>query len=125
MEAGSLEHFVPIWTRLGDPKGRGERDQGPDQELGRGSGHQDRREGGEDHHRVPEEGIRRGDALVRPARPPARPRGRIPAATFPTFPASRSFIGEESVANGQACVLTDKPTWIIDPVDGTTNFVHG
>ncbi|KAM9826878.1 inositol monophosphatase 1-like [Neosynchiropus ocellatus] len=35
------------------------------------------------------------------------------------------FIGEESVAKGQACVLTDEPTWIIDPVDGTTNFVHG
>lgn len=36
-----------------------------------------------------------------------------------------SFIGEESVAKGEACILTDKPTWIIDPVDGTTNFVHG
>ena len=36
-----------------------------------------------------------------------------------------SFIGEESVAAGEACVLTDSPTWIIDPVDGTTNFVHG
>ncbi|XP_051910344.1 inositol monophosphatase 1-like isoform X1 [Hippocampus zosterae] len=36
-----------------------------------------------------------------------------------------SFIGEESVANGKPCILTDKPTWIIDPVDGTTNFVHG
>nr|XP_046227184.1 inositol monophosphatase 1-like [Scatophagus argus] len=35
------------------------------------------------------------------------------------------FIGEESVAKGQACDLTEKPTWIIDPVDGTTNFVHG
>ncbi|XP_053714966.1 inositol monophosphatase 1-like [Synchiropus splendidus] len=35
------------------------------------------------------------------------------------------FIGEESVAKGIPCVLTDKPTWIIDPVDGTTNFVHG
>ncbi|XP_034427672.1 inositol monophosphatase 1-like [Hippoglossus hippoglossus] len=35
------------------------------------------------------------------------------------------FIGEESVAKGEPCVLTDKPTWIIDPVDGTTNFVHG
>ena len=35
-----------------------------------------------------------------------------------------SFIGEESVAAGEACVLTDSPTWIIDPVDGTTNFVH-
>ncbi|XP_036374929.1 inositol monophosphatase 1-like [Megalops cyprinoides] len=40
---------------------------------------------------------------------------------FPTH----SFIGEESVAAGQPCTLTDNPTWIIDPVDGTTNFVHG
>ncbi|XP_034561712.1 inositol monophosphatase 1-like [Notolabrus celidotus] len=38
---------------------------------------------------------------------------------------SHCFIGEESVAKGEACILTDKPTWIIDPVDGTTNFVHG
>ena len=36
-----------------------------------------------------------------------------------------SFIGEESVAAGHPCILTDDPTWIIDPVDGTTNFVHG
>uniref|UniRef100_A0A8C7T1H5 Inositol-1-monophosphatase n=1 Tax=Oncorhynchus mykiss TaxID=8022 RepID=A0A8C7T1H5_ONCMY len=35
------------------------------------------------------------------------------------------FIGEESVAAGEPCVLTDNPTWIVDPVDGTTNFVHG
>lgn len=34
------------------------------------------------------------------------------------------FIGEESVAAGEPCVLTDDPTWIIDPIDGTTNFVH-
>ncbi|KAM6990176.1 inositol monophosphatase 1-like [Tautogolabrus adspersus] len=34
------------------------------------------------------------------------------------------FIGEESVAAGELCVLTDEPTWIIDPIDGTTNFVH-
>ncbi|KAJ8276994.1 hypothetical protein GJAV_G00070220 [Gymnothorax javanicus] len=40
---------------------------------------------------------------------------------FPTH----SFIGEESVAAGLPCILTDNPTWIIDPVDGTTNFVHG
>ncbi|TDH06426.1 hypothetical protein EPR50_G00133130 [Perca flavescens] len=39
------------------------------------------------------------------------------------FPTHR-FIGEESVAAGEACVLTDSPTWIIDPIDGTTNFVH-
>ncbi|XP_008335697.1 inositol monophosphatase 1-like isoform X2 [Cynoglossus semilaevis] len=40
-----------------------------------------------------------------------------------TFPAHR-FIGEESVAAGEPCDLTDEPTWIIDPIDGTTNFVH-
>ncbi|XP_068998299.1 inositol monophosphatase 1 [Embiotoca jacksoni] len=39
---------------------------------------------------------------------------------FPTH----KFIGEESVAAGESCVLTDSPTWIIDPIDGTTNFVH-
>ncbi|KAM8966855.1 inositol monophosphatase 1 [Pelodytes ibericus] len=37
---------------------------------------------------------------------------------------SHSFIGEESVAAGQGSTLTDSPTWIIDPIDGTTNFVH-
>lgn len=35
------------------------------------------------------------------------------------------FIGEESTAAGIKCELTDDPTWIIDPVDGTMNFVHG
>ncbi|KAK8730713.1 hypothetical protein OTU49_007883 [Cherax quadricarinatus] len=39
------------------------------------------------------------------------------------FP-DHKFIGEESVAGGEKCVLTDEPTWIIDPVDGTMNFVH-
>ncbi|KAM6908343.1 inositol monophosphatase 1-like [Lycodopsis pacificus] len=39
------------------------------------------------------------------------------------YPA-HSFIGEESVAAGAPSVLTDDPTWIIDPIDGTTNFVH-
>ncbi|XP_053414376.1 inositol monophosphatase 1-like [Nycticebus coucang] len=39
------------------------------------------------------------------------------------FP-SHSFIGEESVAAGEKSILTDNPTWIIDPIDGTTNFVH-
>lgn len=34
------------------------------------------------------------------------------------------FIAEESTAAGSKCVLTDSPTWIIDPVDGTCNFVH-
>ena len=40
---------------------------------------------------------------------------------FPTH----SFIGEESSADaGGIPKLTDAPTWIVDPIDGTTNFVH-
>lgn len=36
-----------------------------------------------------------------------------------------AFIGEESSADqGSVDSLTDAPTWIIDPLDGTTNFVH-
>jgi len=40
-----------------------------------------------------------------------------------TYP-EHKFIGEESVGAGGAVVLTDSPTWIIDPIDGTVNFVH-
>jgi len=48
-------------------------------------------------------------------------RGRLAAA----FPGHR-FIGEEeSAALGCTPELTDAPTWLVDPVDGTTNFVHG
>lgn len=39
------------------------------------------------------------------------------------FPNHR-FIGEESTGK-ELPELTDDPTWIIDPIDGTTNFVHG
>jgi len=40
------------------------------------------------------------------------------------FPESK-FIGEEEQAASEVkAVLTDDPTWIIDPIDGTTNFVH-
>jgi Inositol monophosphatase family len=36
-----------------------------------------------------------------------------------------AFIGEETSAEqGSVDTLTDTPTWIIDPLDGTTNFVH-
>ena len=38
---------------------------------------------------------------------------------------NHEIIGEESTAAGKAVVLTDRPTWVIDPVDGTTNFVCG
>ncbi|GLJ06916.1 hypothetical protein SUGI_0052430 [Cryptomeria japonica] len=34
------------------------------------------------------------------------------------------FIGEETSTVYGTSELTDEPTWIIDPVDGTTNFVH-
>lgn len=35
-----------------------------------------------------------------------------------------SFIGEETTSDVKKAELTDSPTWIIDPVDGTVNFVH-
>ncbi|KAF5535196.1 quinic acid utilization QUTG (inositol-1(or 4)-monophosphatase) [Fusarium mexicanum] len=38
---------------------------------------------------------------------------------FPTF----AFIGEETYKNGDT--LTHEPTFIVDPIDGTSNFVHG
>ncbi|XP_052830930.1 inositol monophosphatase 2 [Octopus bimaculoides] len=38
------------------------------------------------------------------------------------FPTHR-FIGEESIAGGKKCELTERPTWIIDPIDGTNNFI--
>ncbi|EMD31110.1 hypothetical protein CERSUDRAFT_120080 [Gelatoporia subvermispora B] len=34
------------------------------------------------------------------------------------------FIGEESFAAGARPPLTDVPTFCVDPIDGTTNFVH-
>ncbi|KAJ6815983.1 inositol-phosphate phosphatase-like [Iris pallida] len=40
------------------------------------------------------------------------------------FP-EHKFIGEETSAAFGTSELTDDPTWIVDPLDGTTNFVHG
>lgn len=44
-------------------------------------------------------------------------------AAFP----EHDFVGEESVAaaNGVLPTIGDAPTWFVDPLDGTTNFVHG
>lgn len=43
------------------------------------------------------------------------------AEAFPGF----GFIGEEAVsAAGHLPALTSAPTWVVDPLDGTTNFVH-
>eukprot|EP01025_Chloroclados_australasicus_P016298 TRINITY_DN18126_c0_g2_i5.p1 TRINITY_DN18126_c0_g2~~TRINITY_DN18126_c0_g2_i5.p1 ORF type:complete len:317 (+),score=44.56 TRINITY_DN18126_c0_g2_i5:105-953(+) len=40
------------------------------------------------------------------------------------FP-EHKFIGEEgSAEQGFTDTITDSPTWIVDPIDGTTNFVH-
>ncbi|KAI9079931.1 hypothetical protein K1719_038177 [Acacia pycnantha] len=41
------------------------------------------------------------------------------------FYPTHKFIGEETTAALGATELTDEPTWIVDPLDGTTNFVHG
>ena len=38
---------------------------------------------------------------------------------YPAF----KFVGEESYVQG-VTVITDDPTFIVDPIDGTTNFVH-
>ena len=38
------------------------------------------------------------------------------------FP-DHSFLAEETASNDS--ILTSAPTWIIDPIDGTANFVHG
>ncbi|RFU75848.1 quinic acid utilization qutg inositol-1or 4-monophosphatase, partial [Trichoderma arundinaceum] len=41
------------------------------------------------------------------------------AAHYPSF----AFIGEETYDPGLS--LTNEPTFIVDPIDGTSNFVHG
>jgi myo-inositol-1(or 4)-monophosphatase len=41
------------------------------------------------------------------------------ATHYPSF----AFIGEETYHSGQS--VTDEPTFIVDPIDGTSNFVHG
>jgi len=51
------------------------------------------------------------------------------AGLHAAFP-SHEIIGEESTAARAAqglprAMLTDSPTWIVDPIDGTTNFVYG
>ena len=38
---------------------------------------------------------------------------------YPDF----AFMGEETYVPGKS-VLTDEPTFIVDPIDGTTNFIH-
>lgn len=40
-----------------------------------------------------------------------------------SFP-SHELIGEEASSESGIPLLTDAPTWVVDPLDGTTNFVH-
>jgi fructose-1,6-bisphosphatase/inositol monophosphatase family enzyme len=40
---------------------------------------------------------------------------------FPSY----IIIGEETTGTGKIPILTKTPTWIIDPIDGTTNFAAG
>jgi myo-inositol-1(or 4)-monophosphatase len=40
------------------------------------------------------------------------------------FP-DHAFLGEETAAKGAAPSDPERPTWIVDPLDGTTNYVHG
>ena len=42
-------------------------------------------------------------------------------AEFPNF----GFQGEESEAGSDARADGDQPCWVVDPLDGTTNYVHG
>jgi fructose-1,6-bisphosphatase/inositol monophosphatase family enzyme len=38
---------------------------------------------------------------------------------------SHQLLGEESASeSGLVTELADLPTWIVDPIDGTTNFIH-
>lgn len=39
-----------------------------------------------------------------------------------SFSFRKRFVAEESSTKLE---LTDDPTWVIDPIDGTTNYVHG
>ncbi|KAI5829277.1 hypothetical protein K523DRAFT_242574 [Schizophyllum commune Tattone D] len=43
------------------------------------------------------------------------------AGKYPNF----DFLGEESYAAGSRPSLSEKPTFCVDPIDGTTNFIHG
>ncbi|KAI0756095.1 myo inositol monophosphatase [Daedaleopsis nitida] len=43
------------------------------------------------------------------------------AVKYPTF----QFLGEETFAKGVQPEMTDEPTFCVDPIDGTTNFIHG
>jgi myo-inositol-1(or 4)-monophosphatase len=46
---------------------------------------------------------------------------RIVLGAFP----DHGFVGEETIAGHATPVAADQPRWIVDPLDGTSNYVHG
>jgi fructose-1,6-bisphosphatase/inositol monophosphatase family enzyme len=48
----------------------------------------------------------------------------IACGLLDAFP-SHKIIGEEATGTGSIPALTSEPTWIVDPIDGTTNFAAG
>lgn len=50
----------------------------------------------------------------------------VVAAIRKAFP-DHAIVGEEETAANGGVIpeITDEPTWCVDPIDGTTNFVHG
>ena len=45
---------------------------------------------------------------------------------YRTIAYTRTHAEEASAELGHIPALpTDKPTWVVDPIDGTQNFVHG
>lgn len=49
---------------------------------------------------------------------------RLVSSRLSTLYPSYSFVGEETYVAGET-KITDAPTFIVDPIDGTTNFLHG
>jgi myo-inositol-1(or 4)-monophosphatase len=49
----------------------------------------------------------------------------IHSAVSKAYP-SHAFVGEESYSQGASkdYLVTNAPTWIVDPLDGTVNFTH-
>uniref|UniRef100_A0A914H342 Inositol-1-monophosphatase n=1 Tax=Globodera rostochiensis TaxID=31243 RepID=A0A914H342_GLORO len=70
--------------------------------------------------------VKRAGSIVKTAfsQPPGKAVEKLLIAELSERFPDHKFIGEESAAEGKTYQLTDAPTWIIDPIDGTTNFVH-
>ncbi|KAH8378709.1 hypothetical protein KR009_000877 [Drosophila setifemur] len=76
------------------------------------------------------ENMKSQDSSKNVAQDPVTPVDNIVETQFIEAISSRypdhKFIAEVQIQNSETgvCDLTDAPTWIIDPIDGTTNFAH-